>query len=53
VSKYENQPMREQATDNDREETYERPEIIDYGALTELTLSGNNSLSDGFMTGGS
>jgi hypothetical protein len=27
---------------------YERPEIIDYGTLSELTLSGSAPLSDAF-----
>jgi hypothetical protein len=33
-------------------ETYEPPELIDYGSLVELTRSGNNALTDaaGFAT---
>ena len=33
-------------------ETYEPPEVTDYGRLVELTLSGNTALSDatGFAT---
>jgi hypothetical protein len=32
---------------------YQRPEIIDYGTLTELTLSGAMAQSDGLMTAAS
>jgi hypothetical protein len=33
-------------------ETYEPPEVTDYGRLVDLTLSGNNALTDaaGFAT---
>jgi hypothetical protein len=33
-------------------EAYEPPEVTDYGRLVELTLSGNNALTDaaGFAT---
>jgi hypothetical protein len=34
-------------------EEYERPEIIDYGTLSELTLSGIAPLSDSLLGGGS
>jgi hypothetical protein len=36
-------------------EIYEPPEVIDYGSLVELTLSGNNALTDaaGFATASS
>ena len=34
-------------------DTYARPEITDYGTLTELTLSGVQTQSDGFMTAAS
>jgi hypothetical protein len=37
---------------NAEDETYEPPEVSDYGALVELTLSGNSVASDlaGFNT---
>lgn len=37
---------------NPEVEAYEPPEVIDYGRLVELTLSGNNALTDaaGFAT---
>lgn len=38
---------------DDPEERYERPQVIDYGTLTELTLSGHAVMSDGLMTAGS
>lgn len=34
------------------EEQYEPPELIDYGSLAELTLSGTAPLSEGFGGGG-
>ena len=35
------------------DEQYERPEITDYGTLSELTLSGLAPLSDSLMGAGS
>ena len=34
-------------------EAYERPEIIDYGALSELTLSGMGPQTDSLLGAGS
>lgn len=49
-------PEREARTHDDRlapdqpvEESYESPEIVDYGTLAELTLSGSAPLTDSFM----
>jgi hypothetical protein len=46
--------IRDPRTDDDGEEMYERPEIIDYGTLTELTLSGNGGpMSDSLLSSAS
>ncbi len=53
VSQDDDKTTRKVGTDDNGQETYERPEVIDYGILTELTLSGHGSMSDGLMAGGS
>jgi hypothetical protein len=34
-------------------ESYERPELVDYGTLAELTMSGLTPLTDSLLGGGS
>ncbi len=44
----------EGANELESAETYERPQVVDFGSLQELTLSGAATLSDSFggATGG-
>lgn len=50
MSQDDDKTAREPGTDRDSEETYERPQVTDYGILTELTLSGHGIGNDGLIT---
>jgi hypothetical protein len=46
-------PGERPAMPRDTEDVYERPEIIDYGTLTQLTLSGLGPQTDSLLSSGS